>query len=150
MRGIAGGSYFSVKAVDWKENALTLYGRDGQDIKFIIPTCVRKLQVYRWEERTIATGDRIQFTIHDKKRSIANRALATIEALDATDAQIKFDTGRELSIPISKVRHVDLGYVSTSFSSQGATIPRVIVNIDSMRGELLVNREITLFRRDRD
>jgi ATP-dependent exoDNAse (exonuclease V) alpha subunit len=36
---------------------------------------------------------------------------------------------------------VDHGYTVTSFSSQGSTVDRVIVNADSMRSPRLVNRE---------
>jgi ATP-dependent exoDNAse (exonuclease V) alpha subunit len=36
---------------------------------------------------------------------------------------------------------VDYGYASTSHSSQGATVDRVIVNIDTMRSAELVNRK---------
>ena len=43
--------------------------------------------------------------------------------------------------PVSALRHVDYGYTVTSFSSQGSTVDKVIVNEDSMRGAHLVNRE---------
>ena len=39
------------------------------------------------------------------------------------------------------MRHVDYRYTVTSFSSQGSTVDRVIVNDDSMRSSRLVNRE---------
>jgi ATP-dependent exoDNAse (exonuclease V) alpha subunit len=39
------------------------------------------------------------------------------------------------------MRHIDYGYTVTSFSSQGSTVDRVIVNDDSMRSSRLVNRE---------
>ena len=38
------------------------------------------------------------------------------------------------------MRHVDYGYTVTSFSSQGSTVDRVIVNDDWMRNSRLVNR----------
>ena len=37
--------------------------------------------------------------------------------------------------------HIDHGYTSTSHSAQGATVDRVIVNVDSMRSHKLVNQQ---------
>ena len=42
---------------------------------------------------------------------------------------------------MKRLRHIDYGYASTSHSSQGATVDRVIVNIDTMRSAELVNRK---------
>jgi hypothetical protein len=69
--GIATGSYLTVKSVDWNENKLTLFGRDGQEI-VREPRLWKKVSVYQWEQREIAVGDRLQFRIHDKKNSISN------------------------------------------------------------------------------
>jgi ATP-dependent exoDNAse (exonuclease V) alpha subunit len=56
-------------------------------------------------------------------------------------AKLRFDNKRELELPLTKLRHVDYGYASTSHSSQGATVDRVIVNADSMRSARLVNQK---------
>jgi hypothetical protein len=40
---------------------------------------------------------------------------------------------------LADTRKVDLGYASTSHAAQGATVDRVLVNIDSSRGPQLVN-----------
>jgi ATP-dependent exoDNAse (exonuclease V) alpha subunit len=42
-------------------------------------------------------------------------------------------------MPLADARKVDLGYASTSHAAQGATVDRVLVNIDSSRGAQLVN-----------
>ena len=42
-------------------------------------------------------------------------------------------------MPLSDARKVDLGYASTSHASQGSTVDRVILNIDSTRSVDLVN-----------
>jgi Viral (Superfamily 1) RNA helicase len=42
-------------------------------------------------------------------------------------------------MPLADARKVDLGYCSTSHAAQGATVDRVIVNIDSQRTPELVN-----------
>jgi ATP-dependent exoDNAse (exonuclease V) alpha subunit len=42
-------------------------------------------------------------------------------------------------MPLADARKVDLGYASTSHASQGATVDRVLVNINSQRHADLVN-----------
>jgi ATP-dependent exoDNAse (exonuclease V) alpha subunit len=51
------------------------------------------------------------------------------------------DDGREISAAPERLRHIDLGYASTSHSSQGATVDRVMVNVDTTRSAQLVNRK---------
>jgi ATP-dependent exoDNAse (exonuclease V) alpha subunit len=51
------------------------------------------------------------------------------------------DDGREVKAAVGRLRHIDYGYASTSHSSQGATVDRVIVNIDTARSAELVNRK---------
>src|SRR5208283_5832043 len=42
---------------------------------------------------------------------------------------------------LQRLRHIDHGYASTSHSSQGATVDRIVVNIDTLRSAELVNRK---------
>ena len=49
--------------------------------------------------------------------------------------------GREVNAQREQLRHIDYGYASTSHSSQGATVDRVIVNVDTNRSAELVNRK---------
>jgi conjugative relaxase-like TrwC/TraI family protein len=138
-QGIPRGSQLSVEAVNRQANTLTLRGVGERGIE-ASPARWKGAQVYQWEDRTIATGDRVQFRIHDKANHIANGEFATITALNDGEASLKFDGGRELSLPLSQLRHIDYGYASTSHSAQGATVDRVIVNADSMRSHKLVNQ----------
>jgi ATP-dependent exoDNAse (exonuclease V) alpha subunit len=70
-----------------------------------------------------------------------NGSFAAIWELDQRKVRIEFGGGRELSMPLAQLRHVDYGYTSTSHAAQGATVDRVIVNMDTMRSDQLVNRE---------
>src|SRR5262249_22703100 len=90
-----------------------------------------------------AIGDRLQFRHPDNRRNIANGEFAVIAAIGAGEATLRLHARqkRELTLPISAMRHVDYGYTVTSFSSQGSSVDRVIVNGDSMRSSRLVNRE---------
>ena len=83
------------------------------------------------ESRTIAVGDRIQFRAPDRALGIANGEFATVVESDADQTRLCTDSGREIAAANSRLRHLDYGYASTSHASQGATVDRVIVNIDT-------------------
>jgi conjugative relaxase-like TrwC/TraI family protein len=138
-QGIAKDSYLTVEAVDRDGNLLTLRTADGRQLE-VSPARWQSAQVYQSEHRQIAAGDRIQFRIHDKKYNVPNNEFATIEMLNRNKAHLHLDDGRDLTIPLSQLRHIDLGYCSTSHTSQGGTADYVIINADSMRSRL-VNRE---------
>ena len=97
--------------------------------------------MFRPEPRTFAVGDRIQFRAPDRALKVANGELATIVAIDDVKAVLRTDTGREINASLQRLRHIDYGYASTSHSSQGATVDRVVVNIDTLRSVELVNRK---------
>ncbi len=139
-QGIAKDSYLTVAAVKWAGNSLTLRTGEGRQHE-LRPAKWKGVQVYTWEHRELAIGDRLQFRIHDKRHKVANGEFATVIELGAAQAKLRFDNQRELSVNLSQLRHVDHGYASTSHAAQGATVDRVIVNVDSMRSAQLVNRK---------
>jgi len=49
------------------------------------------------------------------------------------------DSGREISVDLRKFRHLDYGYAVTSYSSQGLTFDRVLVNADTRESVRLLN-----------
>jgi len=97
------------------------------------------VQAYTAETRTIAVGDRLQWREPDHKRGIANGRSATILSLDQHNLEVRFDGGRRVSMPLNEARKVDLGYCFTSHKSQGSTVQKVIINVDSSRHAELVN-----------
>jgi len=129
-------AYLTVAAVN--DDTLTLRAENGRLIEFD-PTRWKGLSVYTSEIRTISVGDRLQWREPDNRRRIANGAYATIRRLNDRNIELKFDKGRTVSMPLSDARKVDLGYASTSHASQGSTVDRVILNIDSTRSVDLVN-----------
>ncbi|HEX4209197.1 MAG TPA: AAA family ATPase, partial [Candidatus Binataceae bacterium] len=138
--GIARDSYLTIAALNRAANVLTLRDGSGEQIE-ISPARWQGVQVYTWEQRNLAVGDRLQFRIHDKKHKVANGEFATVTELDRKQVRLRFDNKRDLALPLAQFRHVDYGYASTSHAAQGATVDRVIVNIDSMRSAQLVNRK---------
>jgi ATP-dependent exoDNAse (exonuclease V) alpha subunit len=112
--------------------------------------------------RSFAVGDRIQFRAPDRALRVANGEFATVVAIGDAKAVLRTDTGREVNSALQRLRHIDYGYASTSHSSQGATVDRVVVNINTLRSIELVNRkqfyvsisrardEITIYTDDRE
>jgi hypothetical protein len=49
------------------------------------------------------------------------------------------DSGRELSVDLRKFCHLDYGYAVTSYSAQGLTFDRVLVNADTQESARLLN-----------
>jgi UvrD-like helicase C-terminal domain len=139
-QGIARGTYLTVDSVHRLANTLTLRTSVGTQIERS-PINWKGTQVYNWEDRILAVGDRLQFRIPDKPHNIANGEFATITELNDQQVNLRFDSKRELELPLGKLRHADYAYAVTSHSSQGATVDRVIVNADSMRSANLVNQK---------
>jgi len=137
---IAMNAYLTVESVDRRGNALALRAADGRLIEFQ-PARFRSIEVYCEEPRTIAAGERIQFRAPQRALKVANREFATILQLSGDAAVLKLDSGRPLQAPLAELRHVDYGYASTSHAAQGATVDRVIINVDTTRGAQLVNRK---------
>jgi conjugative relaxase-like TrwC/TraI family protein len=133
-------AYLTVTAVNENgfHGSLTLELENSRRLDFD-PSRWKGLSVYSQESRTIAVGDRLQWREPDNKRRIANGEMATIRAISGNNIAVEFDKGRKVEMPLSDARKVDLGYASTSHASQGATVDRVIVNIDSQRSPELVN-----------
>ena len=113
---------------------------DGRAVEYN-PARLTGVDLFREERRVIAKGDRIQFRAPDRALGVVNGEFATVVAIDDRKAALRMDDGREVKAAVSRLRHIDYGYASTSHSSQGATVDRVIVNIDTARSAELVNRK---------
>jgi conjugative relaxase-like TrwC/TraI family protein len=137
--GLTRGGYASVEAIDPKHNRITVR-TDGRTIQYN-PKRPSGVDVFRSEHRVFAVGDRIQFRAPDRALKVANGEFATVVAIDAAKAVLRTDAEGEVIAALQRLRHIDYGYASTSHSSQGATVDRVIVNIDTLRSVELVNRK---------
>jgi hypothetical protein len=133
------GAYLTVNQVS--DHSLTLTAENARRLEFD-PSTLKGIQAYTTESRTIAVGDRLQWREPDNKRRIANGEYATITKLDQHQIEVRLDKGRKLSMLLAEARKVDLGYASTSHAAQGATVDRVLVNIDSSHSAQLVNNRM--------
>jgi conjugative relaxase-like TrwC/TraI family protein len=158
--GIEAATYTSVVGINPAANLLTVE-RPNQELITYDPRRLTGVSVYREIEREFSIGDRIQFTAPDKSLGIANRDLATIEAIHP-DGRLsaRLDNSRQVEFNATEHRHFDHGYAVTSHSSQGLTADRVLVHADtSVHPDLLNSRfayvsisrashEATLFTND--
>jgi len=134
------GSYASIEAVDRDANQVVVQTAAGQRIAYN-PHRLSGVEVFRREQRVFAKGDRIQFRAPDRALAIANGEFATVVAIDHRKALLRFDGGLEVTAAVQRLRHIDYGYASTSHSSQGTTVDRVIVHVDTNRSPELVNQK---------
>ena len=130
-------------AQDEKENLVTVKRENGDRVSYD-PRRLHGVTLYRETERSLAQGDRVQFTAPNREQRIANRELGTLEKIDDSgNLQVRLDSGRTVAFNIKENPHIDYGYAVTSHSSQGQTADRVLVHIDTEQaGEKLVNRRL--------
>jgi conjugative relaxase-like TrwC/TraI family protein len=137
--GIEPGEYARVENVDQKENRVTIERANGERQSYD-PRRLSGVTVYHETGRAFSEGDRVQFTAPSRELHVANRELGTIEKIDdAGDVRIRTDSGREVAFNIREHPHLDHGYAVTSHSSQGQTADRVLIHVDTEKGEQLVN-----------
>ena len=136
------GEYTRVMSADPKSNLLTVMRADRTQHTYD-PRRQMGVTVYREQEKSFSAGDRIQFTAPSKDLKIANRGLGTLEEIgrDGT-MRLKLDSGREMTFDPQRHPHLDHGYAVTSYSAQGQTADRVLINVDTefAAKDLLNNR----------
>jgi len=139
--GIEAAAYATVVAINPAANQVTVE-KMNQELSTYDPRRLTGVSVYREIERELSVGDRIQFTAPDKSLGVANRDLATIEAIHP-DGRLsaRLDNNRQIEFNASEHRHFDHGYAVTSHSSQGLTAERVLIHADtSVHPDLLNSR----------
>ena len=140
--GIDKGEYTRVVAVNAQENTLKVLRTNGEQLTYD-PKRQMGVSVYREQEKAFSVGDRIQFTAPNQEMKIANRELGTVAGIEDDGAmRLKLDSGREMNFDPQRHPHIDHGYAVTSYSSQGQTADRVLINVDTELGakDLLNNR----------
>ncbi len=119
--------------IDRDYNSITVERSDGTFVTYTPRKLGSKnIQVFTRDERSYAAGDRIQFTSPLRHKGISNRELGTIQEIENDSFLVKLDrSNKTVRISGTDRYHVDHGYVMTSYSSQGKTVDRVLVQIDT-------------------
>jgi conjugative relaxase-like TrwC/TraI family protein len=129
--GVESKSYAQVSEVDTPGNRLTVRTQDGRILTYD-PERVSGVSVYESKVQPFAVGDRIQFTANSANLGVSTRDLATITKLAPHgNVETKLDNGRKLRWNLVAFRHIDYAYAMTSYSAQGTTVDRVLLQIDT-------------------
>ena len=135
---VKAGDYAKVIATDHETNRITVRFFDGRELAYN-PTRLSGVSVYYEAERAFAEGDRLQIRAPFREKRIANGELGTITKIEPDQVRLAMDSGREISVDLRKFRHLDYGYAVTSYSAQGLTFDRVLVNADTQESARLLN-----------
>lgn len=129
--GIEAGTYGTVVGVNAPANFLSVEQSAGNVVAYD-PRRLAGVNVYREAVHDFSVGDRIQFTSPDKSLGVANRDLAMIEAIRPDGCiSARLNNGRQIEFDATAHRHFDHGYAVTSYSAQGLTAERVLINADT-------------------
>jgi conjugative relaxase-like TrwC/TraI family protein len=130
--------YVLVLQVNSGTNTLTVERTNGESLSYD-PRRLQGVTVYQEGQRSFAPGDRIQFTAPHREQQIANRELGTLREINSQGRLVlQLDSGRPVQLEAAESRHLDYGYAVTSHSSQGQTVDRALVYIDTEQTSALV------------
>jgi ATP-dependent exoDNAse (exonuclease V) alpha subunit len=107
---------------------------DGVSARFINydPKRRSNVSIFESQNRTLGVGDTIQFTTPWKEKGIASRETAIIDQISASgQLSARLADKRRISWNLKDFNHVDYAYAMTSHSSQGMTVDRVLVQVDT-------------------
>ena len=129
--GIEAGTYGTVVGANPTMNLLSVEQSSGNVITYD-PRRLTGVNVYREMAREFSAGDKIQFTAPEKSIGVANRDLAIVKSIRPNGhISARLDNGRQIEFDATVHRHFDHGYAVTSYSAQGLTAERVLVNADT-------------------
>lgn len=116
------------------QNTLSVKIGDGTTQRYVTydPSKRSNVSVFESQERAFAIGDRIQFTTPWKEKGIASRETAAVEQLETNgNIAVRLESGRRVAWNIKQYSHLDHAYAMTSHSSQGMTVDRVLIHVDT-------------------
>ena len=116
--GLEAAEYASVVAINPAANQPTVEKANGE-LATYDPRRLTGVSVYREIDREFSIGDRIQFTAPDKSLGVANRDMATIEAI-YPDGRLsaRLDNHRQSNLTPATI------VISTTVMPSPATAPR--------------------------
>ncbi|WP_272664058.1 MobF family relaxase [Providencia sp. PROV016] len=125
-----GNNYFEIKSVD-KEGIISLQNKENNHESALSTLEINSSSVAIYKERNIdvSVGEKLRITVTDIERNAFNNDMGVVKSIK--DNQITMDfNGKEITYnPKEQLseRHLDYSYAITSYSSQGASIPYVII-----------------------
>jgi conjugative relaxase-like TrwC/TraI family protein len=142
--GVQAKSYAEVIDSDTSQNRLTIRTQDGRILTYD-PQNASGVSVYEKKLQSYAIGDRIQITANSTNLGVSTRDIGTITKLDSHgNIKVQLDKGRSVRWNLAEHRHIDHAYAMTSYSAQGTTVDRVLLQIDTSDYRLsgLINKTL--------
>jgi hypothetical protein len=139
--GIHKGEYARVLNTSHLHNNLTVQFQDGREITYN-PKRLSGVSVYKEATRQFAVGDRIQFRAPFPEANVKNTELGTITDIAQGRFSVSLSADRVITFDPERFPHLDHGYAVTSYSSQGKTMDRVLVNAETTETDLLLNQRM--------
>ena len=139
--GINKGDYGRVLSTTHADNELTVKLQDGREVTYN-PKRLSGVSVYKEATRQFAVGDRIQFRAPFREANVKNTELGTITNIAQGQFTVSLNADRVITFNPERFSHLDHGYAVTSYSSQGKTMDRVLVNAETTETDLLLNQRM--------
>jgi conjugative relaxase-like TrwC/TraI family protein len=141
LHAINPGDYGRVLNANHRDNTITVGLEDGREITYN-PERLSGVSVYKEATRSFAEGDRIQFRAPFAEAKVKNSELGTITEISEGKLTVALTGQRVVTFDPERFRHLDHGYAVTSYSAQGKTMDRVLVNAETTETDLLLNQRM--------
>lgn len=141
LYAISPGDYGRVLNANHRDNTITVGLEDGREITYN-PKRLSGVSVYKEAKRQFAEGDRIQFRAPFAEAKVRNSELGTITEIADGKLTVALAGKRVLTFDPERFPHLDHGYAVTSYSAQGKTMDRVLVNAETTETDLLLNQRM--------
>ncbi|MBV9154711.1 MAG: relaxase domain-containing protein [Acidobacteriaceae bacterium] len=131
---IKSGQVGTIVEVNPEQNILSVKVENGLAPRFLAfnPASRSNLSVFESRDRAFAIGDRIQFTTPWREKGIASRETGRIEHIEKNgNIAVRLETGRRVAWNLNEYNYLDHAYAMTSHSSQGVTVDRVLIHVDT-------------------
>jgi conjugative relaxase-like TrwC/TraI family protein len=138
---VEAGAYGRVLDANHRYNTITVRLESGQEITYN-PQRLSGVSVYKEAKRSFAEGDRIQFRAPFAEAEIKNSELGTITEIAEGKMTVALCKERVITFDPARFRHLDHGYAVTSYSAQGKTMDRVLVNAETTETDTLLNQRM--------
>lgn len=138
---VEAGDYGRVLDANHRYNTITVRQESGREITYN-PQRLSGVSVYKEAKRSFAEGDRIQFRAPFAEAKIKNSELGTITEIAKGKMTVLLGKERVVTFDPEQFRHLDHGYAVTSYSAQGKTMDRVLVNAETTETDMLLNQRM--------
>lgn len=82
-------------------------------------------------KRCFSKDDKVIFLKTDLKMGVRNGTKGMIESIEGNSFRVNIGDGKTVSFDVSKYNRIDHAYCVTTYKSQGATVDRVLINMNS-------------------